>query len=99
MKYPPKTVVVAWMNTIWKTDLPSNSKLIACYLRSYMNDKKDIAWPSYATITGETGLSKATVAKYLNVLDEEGWIARNRGHQGKNTEYIATIPEVFYSIS
>lgn len=93
MKAPPKVVPLDWMEAIWSTKLSSNSKLLACYLRSFMNSKSDMAWPSYARIIAETGLSRATVAKYLEQLESEGWIARNRGHKGKNTEYTATIPD------
>lgn len=79
------------MNCIWLTDLPSNSKYLACYLRKFMNDNQDMAWPSYARIIEETGLSRATVAKYLKLLEEEGWIQRER-ESGENTTYIAKLP-------
>jgi len=92
MKHPPKTVVVDWLNTIWETDLPYQSKYLACYLRKFMNSQHDMAYPSYARIIHETGLSRMTVSRYLERLEQEGWIARNRGHKGKNTEYTACFP-------
>lgn len=93
MKHTPKLLPLDWMEAIWSTEIPSNSKLLACYLRSFMNAKSDMAWPSYSRIIAETGLKRSTVAKHFNILEEEGWIARNRGRKGKNTEYIATIPK------
>ena len=85
------TGIINWMNCIWLTDLPSNSKYLACYLRKFMNDNQDMAWPSYARMIEETGLSRATVAKYLKLLEEEGWIQRER-ENGENTTYIAKLP-------
>tara|TARA_B100001057_G_scaffold71365_1_gene65557 strand:+ start:471 stop:1205 length:735 start_codon:yes stop_codon:yes gene_type:complete len=85
------TGIINWMNCIWLTDLPSNSKYLACYLRKFMNDNQDMAWPSYARIIEETGLSRATVAKYLKLLEQEGWIQRER-ENGENTTYIAKLP-------
>ncbi|AUR84361.1 winged helix-turn-helix DNA-binding domain protein [Vibrio phage 1.054.O._10N.261.52.A1] len=85
------TGIINWMNCIWLTDLPSNSKYLACYLRKFMNDNQDMAWPSYARMIEETGLSRATVAKYLKLLEQEGWIQRER-ENGENTTYIAKLP-------
>lgn len=84
--------MINWMNCIWKGDLPSNSKLIAAYLRSHMNDQHDIAWPSLTTIQGKTGLSRATVVKYIDVLCDSGWLIRDRESR-KSTTYIAAFPK------
>jgi len=59
-----------------------------------MNSNQDMAWPSYARIIEETGLSRATVAKYIKVLEAEGWIKRDSGNSTTNTIYFATLPEV-----
>lgn len=85
--------VINWLNCIWLTDLPPNSKYLACYLRKFMNSNSDIAWPSYARIIAETGLARATVAKYLKVLEEEGWLERHSGNSTTNTVYIASLPK------
>jgi len=84
--------VINWLNCIWKTDLPSPSKLLAAYLRSFMNSHHDMAWPPLSRIESETGLARTTVCKHLEILESSGWIKRNRGHTGKATEYIATLP-------
>lgn len=88
------TDIINWLNCIWLTDLPANSKYLACYLRKFMNSNHDMAWPSYARIIDETGLSRATVAKYLKVLESEGWIKRESGNSTSNTVYFAVLPEV-----
>ena len=93
MKHPPKVVVVDWLNTVWETDLPYQSKYLACYLRKFMNSQHDMAWPSYSRMIAETGLSRATIAKYLTVLDEAGWIVRERGSPNQNTRYIVSFPQ------
>lgn len=86
------TGVINWLNCIWLTDLPSNSKYVACYLRKFMNDNQDMAWPSYARMIQETGLSRATISKHLSILESEGWIQRER-ENGENTTYIAKLPK------
>lgn len=85
--------VVNWLECVWLSNLPPNSKYLCAYLRTFMNSKSDMAWPSYSRIVHETGLSKSTVAKYLDVLESTGWIIRNRGSSLKNTTYIANLPE------
>lgn len=92
MNHPPKTVVVDWLNTIWETNLPYQSKYLACYLRKFMNAQHDMAYPSYARIIHETGLSRMTVSRYLKALEDEGWLVRDRGNVGKNTTYTACFP-------
>ena len=86
------TSVMSWLELIWKENLPAYSKYLAAYLRTYMNAKSDMAWPSYSRICQETKLSKSTVAKYLNILDEEGWLERQKGSSIKSTRYSARIP-------
>jgi len=88
------TDIINWLNCIWLTNLPSNSKYLACYLRKFMNSNHDMAWPSYARIIEETGLSRATVAKYIKILEQEGWIKRESGNSTTNTVYFAILPEI-----
>jgi hypothetical protein len=52
--------VINWMNCVWKSNLPPYCKYLASYLRKFMNDEQDIAWPSYARIIHETGLSRGS---------------------------------------
>lgn len=76
---------------IVRSDLPPNAKYLGLYLNTFMNDRQDAAWPSIATIVGETGLARATVIKYLNVMEEAGWISRQKRF-GKSTVYVAHVP-------
>lgn len=92
MKHAPRNLVIDWQETILKTDLPHQAKYLALYLRTYMNAKQDVAWPSLSRIVGETGLSKSTVARYLNVLEAEGWIQREKGNSKRSTRYHAVLP-------
>lgn len=59
-----------------------------------MNSQKDMAWPSYARIIDETGLARSTIAKYLKLLESEGWLFRDHGYKGKNTIYHARFPKI-----
>lgn len=87
-----KLSMINWMNCIWQGELPSQSKLIAAYLRSHMNDHHDIAWPSLTTIQGKTGLARSTVVKYIDLLVKSGWLLRD--HKSHNsTTYIAVFPK------
>ena len=85
--------IVKWLELIWKSDLPPNAKYIAAYLRTFMNDKSDMAWPSYSRMVCETGLSKSTLAKYLGVLEAHNWLIRDRGNSKNNTRYHANLPQ------
>ena len=88
--------VVDWLELIWKIDLPSNSKYVASYLRTYMNMKRDLCWPSVGRISKETGLSEQTVRSHIKKLEAAGWLTVDRsegGHSGTTNRYKATIPD------
>jgi len=83
-----------WMEFVWTNDLPSNAKLIAAYLSSYMNKHQDHAFPSLKTIEGETGLGHATVLKYLEKLESSQFLIRKQGGGRNNvTYYHVRFPE------
>lgn len=84
--------MVNWLNCIWSSDLHPHSKYLACYLRRYMNDFHDMAWPSLSTIQGETGLSRPTVVKYLADLEKNGWLVKDSSKH-KSMTYIAVLPQ------
>ena len=88
-----KLSMINWLNCIWESDLPSNSKYLAAYLRKFMNDNQDMAWPSYSRISKETGLARPTISKYLAILDSNGWLKREKGNSEKNTVYYAVFPK------
>ena len=89
-----------WVRLVKRYKMPSIANHLCLYLSTFMNTDHDIAWPSIARITHETGLSKPTVVKWLAWLEDEGWLVINRsarsfGSSGgvqKNNEYIPDIP-------
>lgn len=97
MEYPVKQIGIKhldWIGLIMSTELPSYAKLLAHTLATYMNRDQDMAWPSLSRIEHETSLSRSTACKYLTLLEEEGWLIRERGNLGKNTRYIIGFPMV-----
>jgi len=91
-----------WVQLIKKSDLPANAKYLGLYLGTFMNHDNDVAWPSMKRISYETGLSIPTARKWLDYLDEKGWLIKKRavrqifnpiGGTQKQNEYLANIPE------
>lgn len=76
-----------WLDAVWESDLPSNSKLIAAYLRKYLHGNKLMCYPSKIRIMAETGLTKKTVRKHIDHLEAEGWIKIKRSKGGTNNQY------------
>jgi len=97
MKHPPRNIDQScfdWQKIILKkTDLPYQSKYLALYLASYMNMNRDFAYPGLRTIERETGMSHATVLKYLDLLVSEGWIGKQSGTRETSNRYWIAFPE------
>jgi len=95
-----------WVQLIKKSKLPSNAKLLGFYLATFMNAEHNIAWPAQSRIAHETGLTEPTVRKYLQLLEENGWliIKKNVHHvsTGKqnylHNEYLINIPQGVISL-
>lgn len=83
-----------WRSLIFKTKLPPYAKLIAVHLSTFMNEHHDTAWPSLSRIVLETSISKSSVCTYLELLESEGWLYRERGGKGKSTVYSACVPAI-----
>jgi len=87
--------IIDWLEFIWTTDLPSNSKFVAAYLRTYMNAKRDLCWPSVGRIAKETGLSEQTVRTHLKTLEQAGFLQIERSNGGRpsgTNRYKAILP-------
>lgn len=90
-----------WVQIVKKSELPSNAKYLALYLATFMNAEHDIAWPSMARISHETGLSKMTCRKWLDYLHENDWLTKTRnthfvtgsGGTQRHNEYAVRLPE------
>ena len=78
MKHPPKNIkralnnATSWNLLVWESDIGAHAKLIACYLRTYMNDYQEIAFPSVAKMAGYCAVSENTVRKALKELCSTG---------------------------
>lgn len=83
-----------WVTLIRDSDLPSSARLVAFVLHTHMNMDLDMAWPSISRLCHETGLSRATVCKHLDILETKGWLSRERGGPNKgSTRYFPTFPD------
>lgn len=68
----PKT---SWSLVSWVVEyssLPHTEKLVAAHIASYYNLENQYAHPSYATISEDSGISKATIAKAVQRMVESG---------------------------
>lgn len=90
-----KTKVILPLAIVMSEDLSPSSKVIYAILKSFQkgktlanNDSSIIV--THAEIIQRSHLSKRTVTKALNQLEEEGWIERER-NLGSANRYIFTI--------
>lgn len=60
------------------------------YLLDYHNADKGYAYPSLNQIKESLNISKPTVIRSLNYLEEKELIIRDKGFKGKNTRYYFT---------
>ena len=66
-------------------DLDPKDKLVYVAIRRYMNKSTLEAFPSYATITKDTGAAAKTIKKCVDNLIREGYIETRR--EGRNLIY------------
>jgi len=99
MKRPSRNVqrslnnATSWNQLIFDTDLPAPAKLIACYLRTHMNDYQEIAFPSVSRIAGYTSQSERTVQAHLGKLCNAGYLQKIGIHHKYSTNiYSITTP-------
>ena len=71
-------------------ELKGNTKLTLLYLLRYNNKEKGYAYPSQSTLLKKIGLSKVTLLKCLNELEEKGYITRVKEKGGNNKYFIKT---------
>lgn len=68
-------------------------------LKYYMNGYTKSCFPSYETLSAKTGLSKPTLKKYIDLLEDEGYIKKvNRGLKNSNL-YIFNIRDIYINDS
>ena len=71
-------------------ELKGNTKLTLLYLLRYNNKEKGYAYQSQSTLLKKIGLSKVTLLKCLNELEEKGFITRVKEKGGNNKYFIKT---------
>lgn len=67
-------------------NLKANTKILLLVLMTYENKEDGFAYPSHSRLMKETGLSKTTLLKCLNELEEKGHIKRVK-EKGENNKY------------
>jgi len=75
----------------------STTRHVLLALSSYMDKDGKDCYPSQEQLAKETGLSKKTVSKHLQIAQQEGWIKiiphKGKGQAWKNNIYLPTIPK------
>lgn len=88
-----------WRSAIVASDLGPNVRLVALVMSLHMNERGGSAWPSYATLSRETGLGRRSVMRLVDTLVSEGWLIVEPRHteSGRQTSnrYRATVPLVW----
>ena len=91
-----KTIIILPLLVVTSGNLSPSAKVIYAILKSFQkgktlphNDSSVIV--THAEIIERSHLSKKTVAKALNQLEEQGWIEQER-NLGSANKYIFTIP-------
>ena len=80
--------------TVDEEPLPSSAVHLYSCLMYFANKDRD-CFPSYDTLEKMTGMSRATVAKYLQVLFDVGALTwKRRTYKGYNTSNLYHLPEL-----
>lgn len=75
-------------------NLKANAKILLLVILSYENKEDGFAYPSHSRLIKETGLSKATLLKCLNELEEKNYIKRVKAKGDNNRYYINSSPKI-----
>ena len=73
--------------------LKANTKILLLVLMTYEN-KEGFAYPSQPRLIEETGLSKNTLLKCLNELEEKGYVKRVK-EKGENNKYYINSWKIY----
>jgi hypothetical protein len=90
-----------YANALRESELPPHARHIGHVLASVANSETGRIRVSLTWLERATGLSRSTVAKYLNTLESEGWVRRQRApvhrqiQDHEATSYTTTIPNGF----
>ena len=75
-------------------NLKANAKILLLVLISYENETEGYSYPSQTRLLKETGLSKTTLLKCLNELEENKYITRVREKGENNKYYISSVVKI-----
>jgi len=82
---------LTWQKRLAWASLPTGARCIGLVLALYTDDLAQAAiYLTLTDLTRLTGLSLATVRRYLDMLEKEGWIARlGRAHGHPTARWLA----------
>jgi hypothetical protein len=90
-----------WRESLLKTSLEANTKLVLLVIHTHMNSKSNSAFPSYQTLSNETSLSKRSVILHVKKAVELGWLKKEVRYKGEkdmtSNLYTMVDPTVPYS--
>jgi len=86
-----------WRHAFLNTDMPCRQKLTLLTLAHHMNTEHRYAFPSLDTLARESGQSRNTVIKYINLSCEQGWIQKQhhkaKGRAWRQNRYYPKVPD------
>lgn len=86
MKEPFMQMTIELATSIMQ-DCKGNGFMLYSAIFSHFNKKRHDCFPSYKALMDETGLTKPTLVKTLNLLTDKGYIIIKSGKEGKNNNY------------
>ena len=84
-----------WLNVIRESSLKSQTKHLACVIRSYLNDDACECWPAIKTIARQMSTSNKTIIFHMKILEDEGYIyvKRTKGGFKNVNHYFIKLPD------
>lgn len=83
----PNSVIQLWPK------IGSDAICLFLYLRYRTNNQSEMSFPSYATISADTGMRRERIAKAVRALESAGLLERKRRFSA-STIYILKLPDV-----
>jgi hypothetical protein len=83
----------SWRSAICDSDLPPTARHVALTLSLHMSERGDSCFPPLTQQQAETGLSRSAVCDNLKLIEEAGYLRREKGAKGRATRYFATAPD------
>jgi len=81
-----------WLLSVFESDLSPTQKVICCYLRTHMNDYRDMAWPSVGRIADRCSLGERAVQINLRQICDAGYLLQNGISDRGTYRYAVSTP-------